>query len=161
MPAITKIGLPPRTTVAGPPPNFDKVTRIGTGYAMASNTPGEIGSYVTKELRIASVGNSATAVVEDSFIADGRMRIVNFEHGAVAVTATATFIIYNATQAVNVVGATTPATTPARVTSLTTPTVELDDVIQLIVTTNGSGALTNLVIKLTCQYIGDPSNAQA
>lgn len=159
--AITTIAIPPVSTIEGPPPNFDKITQFGTGWAKATNTPGGVGQYFTKDLRIASVGNSATAVVEDSFISDGKMRIVNVENGAVAVTATATFIVYNATQAVNILGTTTPSTTAAISTTITTPIVENNDIVQLIVTTNGSGALTNLVVRLTCQYMVAPQNAQA
>lgn len=158
--AITTIGTPPQVTIHGAPPNFDKVTKIGTGFSMASNTPGEIGSYATKELRMHTVGNSQSGVVFDSFKADGRMRVVNVETGAQAVTATATIKVYNSTQAADILASVTPATTPVVNTTITTPTIEANDIVQLIATTDGTGALTNVVAKLTVQYLGSPSNAQ-
>jgi hypothetical protein len=159
--AVTRIAPGTGTTNFGPPPGFDKVTRIGTGYSAASNTPGAVGAPVTRQLRIASVASSQTGVVEDSFVADGRMRVISVTHGAQAVTAIASFLLYNSTQAANVLGSTTPTTTSTTATSLTTPIVETGDVIQLKVTTDGSGALTSLHVDLTVQYLGAPTNLQS
>lgn len=160
--AVTNIATPAVTaTNFGPPPGFDKVTKIGTGYSVGSSTPGVIGTYDTISLSIASVSNNASAVVEDSFKAPARLRVVAIEHVAQAVVATSSFLVYNSTQSANVAGSVTATTTSAIVTSLTTPTVEQNDVIQLKVTTDGTGAITNLDVKLIVQYLGSPTNAQS
>jgi len=155
----TVLGAPPTATNFGPPTNFDKVsTHVGTGYSATSGTPGAIGTYQSLGLSAASVGNSQTSAVVDSYKATSRLRVVNVESSASAVTATASFLIYNATQAANVIGATTPSTTAAYTSTITTPIVEKDDILQLVVTTDGSGALTNLSVKLGIELLGSPAN---
>lgn len=153
------IGVPPQSTNFGPPTNYDKVTHFGTGFSPSTGTPGAIGVYEFLSLGAASVANSQTSAVVDSFKAPGRFRVVNVEYAAAAVTATASFLILNSTQSANVVGATTPSTTAAYTSTITTPTVEKDDILQLVATTDGSGALTNLSVKLTIEYLGAPANA--
>lgn len=155
----TVFGVPPLSTNFGPPSNADKISKFGTGFGTSSSIPGAIGVTSDIDLFVPSVANSQTDLVVAAFKADGRMRVISLESFATAVTATATFHLYNSTQAVDVVGTVTPSTTPAYTTTIANPVIEKDDIIQVLANTNGSGAITNLSVKIARQYFASPASA--
>lgn len=157
---MAEIFKPLQITNFGPPPNFDKVTNIGTGYK-ATSTPAAIGVPFQITLTKDAVAISQSDVVIDSFKADGRMRVINIKHVAGATVATADFRVRNNTQTENILGTTTPVTAATYANpAADTEIVEKDDIVELRTTTNGTGTITNLHVELTVEYIDAPSNVK-
>lgn len=135
------------TNINVPPARAADPTNISVPVHGTKNPSGSTGSDTYFKLSLGTdLGDALTGVIVDSWKApcDGYIRKI--AHMNYSLAATMTFLVLNATQAVNVIGATTPTTnTAAEITTITTPSFVEGDVIQLKVTTSGgSGAIKGL-----------------
>jgi hypothetical protein len=144
--------------------NFNVPPLGSSGVGGVNNHPTKgvvVGAPVAVKLTQGTdLGDALTGVIADQWIAPCNGTIREFTHSNYSVAATMSFLIYNSTQAANVVGATTPTTnTAARVTSITTAAVTEADLIQLKVTTSGgSGASKGLPVTLWFEPFTDSSS---
>jgi len=132
--------------------------------ANATNKGLQIGTFYPVHLvQGTDLGDAVTAVLVAQWTAPfaGFFRHVGYSNYSSA--ATSTFLVYNATQAANVIGAVTPTSNVAgAVTSFTTAAFAEGDVIQLRVTTSGgSGASKGLNVWLTAVVTADSGSNPA
>lgn len=147
-----------QSTNFGSAPGADSVTNIFGG----ANASRVIGSLFTVALNAESVASSQTDLVKGEFKAPFKLRIKSVVHGNQAVTATASFNLYNVTDSASVVGSTALTSAAEGVVSSFAASgrnvIDDGDVVQLRCTTDGTGAITSLKVYLVCEAIGDPDN---
>lgn len=106
------------------------------------------------------LGISQTAKVVDQFTAKGDWYVRFASHMNVSTTATASFDVYNLTTSTAVISSTTPTSGTGGTTStINSPTISDGDVIQLRITTDGTGAAKGVRVKLyATQLAGSTTN---
>jgi hypothetical protein len=139
----------------GPAPGGDTVAAIYPGRQVAA-----IGGIVPLSLRQnAQVGNSATASIVAEVKAPCRLQIKAISLRAGAITATAQADVYNVTQTeLSIALQTLTANAESLVTTISNTIVEKNDVLQLRITTNGTGVADDVMAEVFAVSIGDLDN---
>jgi hypothetical protein len=139
------------TNIAVPPSRAADPTNIASVVHGTKFPSGVTGADQTKTLSQGlDMGASATDTLLDQWTAEFDCYVRQAADFAATVTTTASWRLLNSTQAVNVIGPTTPTTGAgsAAITTITTPNINKGDVIQLLGTTAGSSALKGLRVHL-------------
>lgn len=128
------------TNIATPPSTAANPTNISVPVRGTKYESGLVGGEMVISIPQASdAGADLTDSVRQEFTAPFKFRIRKVVYSCLNVTGSTTFDLYNATQTAAIIAATALTDGVAgTVTSITTPTVNEDDVIELRITTAAS-----------------------